>query len=203
MLMHMLDPSNILRNGATRLALDRIDFEILDALQSNARLSNKELATKVGLAPSSCLLRVRSLTREKVVLGYHADVAADALGIGAQALIAVRLVQTSRDNFRALHAYVQSLPEVLAVFHVSGAADLQLHVAVRSIGHLRDLICDHLATRKEVDRCETSIIYGFSRSARLPRYAEPNAGRRPDRPRPPRAKKGKKRRRTAPSPAIR
>jgi len=165
--------SNILRTERPKPALDRIDFEILDALQEDARLSNKELAARVGLAPSTCLLRVRALMRDKVLLGHHADVDTDALGIGAQALIAVRLVQTSRDNFRALHAYVQSLPEVLAVFHVSGAADLQIHVAVRSNSHLRDLICDRLATRKEVDRCETAIIYGHTRNARLPRYSEP------------------------------
>jgi DNA-binding Lrp family transcriptional regulator len=165
--------SNLLRKSPTQPTLDRIDFEILDALQGDARLSNKELAARVGLAPSSCLLRVRALMRDRVLLGHHAEVDADALGVGAQAFIAVRLVQTSRDNFRALQEHVQSLPEVLAVFHVSGAADLQIHVAVRSIAHLRDLICDSLATRVEVDRCETSIIYGYTRNARLPRYREP------------------------------
>jgi DNA-binding Lrp family transcriptional regulator len=161
--------------------LDRIDFEILEALQHDARLSNKELAARVGLAPSSCLLRVRALTTHGVVSGVHAQVSPEALGIGVQALIAVRLVQTSRDAFRALRAYVETLPEVLAVFHVSGAADLQLHVAVRGVTDLRDLICDRLATRKEVDRCESSIIYSFTRNPRLPRYAELPPARRPAR----------------------
>ena len=70
------------------------------------------------------------------------------------------------------------LPEVLAAFHVSGAADLQLHVAVRDVGHLRDPICDRLATRKEVDRCESSIIYSYTRNPRLPRYIAAPAERR-------------------------
>ena len=177
----MDNPSNILRSDARSLALDRIDFEILEALQNNARLSNKQLASQVGLAPSSCLLRVRSLVQRKIVAGVHADVAPEALGIGVQALIAVRLVQTSRDAFRALRAFVVTLPEVLAVFHVSGAADLQLHVAVRDVGHLSDLICDRLATRKEVDRCESSIIYSYTRNPRLPRYIAAPADRRPTR----------------------
>lgn len=177
----MDNPSNILRSDARAVALDRIDFEILEALQNNARLSNKQLASQVGLAPSSCLLRVRSLVQRKVVSGVHAEVAPEALGIGVQALIAVRLVQTSRDAFRALRAFVVTLPEVLAVFHVSGAADLQLHVAVRDVGHLRDLICDRLATRKEVDRCESSIIYSYTRNPRLPRYIAVPADRRPTR----------------------
>lgn len=182
MLGDMDYPSNILRSDPHSAALDRIDFEILEALQNNARLSNKQLASQVGLAPSSCLLRVRSLIERKIVAGVHADVAPEALGIGVQALIAVRLVQTSRDAFRALRAYVVTLPEVLAVFHVSGAADLQLHVAVRDVGHLRDLICDRLATRKEVDRCESSIIYSYTRNPRLPRYiAAPVDSRTPRR----------------------
>lgn len=144
-------------------------------------MSNKQLAARIGLAPSSCLLRVRSLFKRGVVSGIHASVAPEALGIGVQALIAVRLVQTSRDAFRALRGYVTTLPEVLAVFHVSGAADLQLHVAVRDVGHLRDLICDQLATRKEVDRCESSIIYSFTRTPRMPRYAAAPIERRPAR----------------------
>ncbi|HEX3757594.1 MAG TPA: Lrp/AsnC family transcriptional regulator [Kofleriaceae bacterium] len=177
----MKEPSNRLRPEPAESSLDRIDFEILEALQNDARLSNKALAAQVGLAPSSCLLRVRALVERGVVAGVHAEVAPEALGIGVQALIAVRLVQTSRDAFRALRAYVSTLPEVLAVFHVSGAADLQLHVAVRDVGHLRDLICDRIATCKEIDRCESSIIYSYARNPRLPRYVEAPARRRPAR----------------------
>src|SRR4051794_27589616 len=177
----MPEPSNRLRSQPAGASLDRIDFEILEALQNDARLSNKALAAQVGLAASSCLLRLRALVVRGVVAGVRAEVAPEALGIGVQALIAVRLVQTSRDAFRTLRAYVSTLPEVLAVFHVSGAADLQLHVAVRDVGHLRDLICDRLATRKEVDRCESSIIYSFTRSPRLPRYIATPRERRPAR----------------------
>jgi DNA-binding Lrp family transcriptional regulator len=99
------------------------------------------------------------------------------MGIGLQAFVAVRLVRTSRDAFRALHAHVVALPEVLAVFHVSGVYDLQIHVAVRDVTHLRDLIVDQIATRKEVDRCETSVIYAHERKPRLPRYLLPAPGK--------------------------
>ena len=71
--------------------LDRLDCQIVDALQRNARLSNKELAAKVGLAASSCLERVRRLGRERVFVGFHAEVDPGALGVGLQAMIAVRL----------------------------------------------------------------------------------------------------------------
>jgi DNA-binding Lrp family transcriptional regulator len=78
-------------------SIDRIDGRILDELQKNARLSNKELAGRVGLAPSSCLERVRRLRRDGVPRGFHAEVDPGALGIGLQALIAVRLARHSRD----------------------------------------------------------------------------------------------------------
>jgi DNA-binding Lrp family transcriptional regulator len=152
------------------MPLDRTDFEIIVALQNDARLSNKELAARIGLAPSSCLGRVRALATAGVLTGYHAEVSPRAMGIGLQAFVAVRLTRTSRDAFRALQAHVLSLPEVLAVFHVSGVYDLQIHVAVRDVTHLRDMIVDQLATRKEVDRCETSVIYAHERKPRLPQY---------------------------------
>jgi DNA-binding Lrp family transcriptional regulator len=146
-------------------------------LQNDARMSNKELASRIGLAPSSCLTRVRALTASGVLTGYHAEVSPGALGIALQALVAVRLTRTSRDAFQALQAHVLTLPEALAVFHVSGIYDLLIHVAVRDITHLRDLIVDQLATRDEVDRCETSVIYAHQRKPQLPQYVLPSRER--------------------------
>src|SRR5438094_946158 len=108
------------------MTLDRTDFEIVAALQNDARLTNKELANKIGLAPSSCLERVRALARAGILKGYHADVATAALGIGLEALVAIRLVKHSREAFRSLYGHMLSLPEVLTVFHVSGVNDLQV-----------------------------------------------------------------------------
>ncbi len=153
------------------MPIDRIDFAILGALQNNARLSNKELAAQIGLAPSSCLERVRALTRSGVLQGAHAEVSSAALGIGLEALVAIRLVKHSRAAFRRLYAHLRSLPEVLCVFHVTGVNDLQVHVAVRDIHHLRSLIVERFATRPEVDHCETAVIYELHRTHQWPCYA--------------------------------
>jgi DNA-binding Lrp family transcriptional regulator len=154
------------------VTLDRIDYEIIAALQKNSRLANKELAARIGLAPSSCLERVRALARAGVLVGFHAEVARAAMGIGVEALVAVRLARHSRDVFRSLYAAMLALPEVLTVFHVSGVNDLQVHVAVRDVNHLRDLIVEKFAIRSEIDHCETSIIYDLHRSHQLPCYQE-------------------------------
>ena len=151
-------------------ALDRIDFEILEALQKNARLSNKELAAKVKLAPSSCLQRVRRLDKADVLKGYHAELEPKALGIGLQSIVAVRLKRHSRNLFRTLHAHLLSLPEVLSIYHVAGANDLLVDVAVRDSNHLRDMIVDEFAIRPEVDRTETALIFSYSKKPLLPNY---------------------------------
>ncbi len=81
--------------------LDRIDFEILSLLQKNARLTNKELAAAIGLAPSSCHERLKRLRAESVLLGAHAEVDPSALGIGLEALLMIELPSTSATRWTA------------------------------------------------------------------------------------------------------
>lgn len=154
-----------------KIPIDRIDIAIIAALQNNARLSNKELSAQIGLAPSSCLERVRTLTQNGALLGFHAHVSTGALGIGQEALVAIRMGKHSRDAFRRLWAHLKSLPEVLSMFLLTGVNDLQVVVAVRDIDHLRSLITDQIATRPEVDHCETAVIYEQYRKHEWPCYA--------------------------------
>lgn len=154
------------------LALDRTDFGILTALQKDVRLSNKELAARVGLSASACFARVRALRKAGVLAGAHAEIAPAALGIGLQAFIAVRLARHSRDTFTTLRNRILELDEVIAIYHVSGQTDLQVHVAVRDIAHLRDVLVEKIATRKEVGGTETSVIFEARRKTALPCYVE-------------------------------
>jgi DNA-binding Lrp family transcriptional regulator len=150
--------------------LDRIDCDILTLLQKDARLSNKELAAAVGLAPSSCLARVQHLRAEGVLRGAHAEVDPQALGVGLQALIAVQLRQHSRAQVKAFWKHALGLPEVLAVFHVAGTHDFQVHVAVRDAHHLRDLALDAFTTRSEVAHIQTSLIFEWAKGQVMPNY---------------------------------
>lgn len=148
--------------------LDRVDCEIVEALQGNARLSNKELAARVGLAPSSCLERVRRLVGEGVFVGFHAEVDPQAVGIGLQAMIAVRLRRHTRDEVAAFHDHAISVPEVVAIYHVTGATDFLVHVAVRDAHDLRELALEAFTTRREVEHLETSLIFEGERKGGLP-----------------------------------
>jgi DNA-binding Lrp family transcriptional regulator len=154
-------------------SLDRTDFEILELLQADARLSNKELAQQVHLAPSSCLERVRKLRDCGVLLGAHAEVNPAAFGVGIQAFIEVRLAKHSRDDVDNFRDHVLSQPEVQGLWHVSGQHDFLVQVAVRDSGHLRDLAMDQFTSRSEVVNLETSLIFDYSRT---PGFRGPNKG---------------------------
>lgn len=148
--------------------LDQQDLMILATLKRDARISNKDLAAAVGLAPSTCLERVRRLVEIGAIHGYHADVDLAILGFGLQAMIAVRLQRHSRKIVASFHEYVLGLTEVRAVYHVAGADDFLVHVAVRDADHLRDLALDAFTTRSEVAHIETRLIFEHVPIRRLP-----------------------------------
>jgi len=144
--------------------LDRIDVALMEALQKDGRASNKELAGKVGLAPSTTHGRVRRLQSTGVVRGVHADIAPEALGIGLQALVFIRLRSHTREQVSDAWAQLSALPEVVAAWYVGGDDDIVLHVAVRDTHHLRDLALDGLSARADVDRIRTELIFQHHRS---------------------------------------
>lgn len=149
-------------------ALDRIDAAIVGLLQKNARTSNKEVAAAVGVAPSTALERTRRLEADGVLVGYHAEVAPAAVGVGIQALVAVTLRQHARPLVEAFEAHALSLPEVVQTFHTTGAADFLVHVAVRDTEHLRTLALAAFTERPEVVRIETSLLFSHRRTDGLP-----------------------------------
>ena len=85
--------------------LDRIDYEILTLLRNNARISNKEIAKKVGLAASTCLVRIRMLQNSGVISGFHAEIEPSSLGVGIQAMIAVRLIRHIKPDVDAIRQH--------------------------------------------------------------------------------------------------
>lgn len=151
------------------MVLNRIDLAILAALQNDARLSNKELAARVGLAPSSCHERLRRLERGGLFRGFHAAVDPHALGIGLEALVFVRLGRHSREQVESFRRYVLELPEAIGLFHVTGKFDFVIQVAVRDADHLRNLTLDAFTTRPEVSNLETHLVFEHVRKPELPR----------------------------------
>jgi len=139
--------------------VDEVDRAILRVLAKDARTPNNAVADLVGIAPSTCHGRIRALRERGVVRGFHADIDPAALGLGLQAMIAVRLDAHTREQIRAFVRDVPKLPGVVSVFHVAGADDYLLHIAVRDSDALRDFVLDHLTGHPAVRHTETSLIF--------------------------------------------
>ena len=148
--------------------LDRTDRQIIAALQEDARLSNKALAARVGIAPSTCSERVKRLHEAGVFRGFPASVDPEVLGIGLQAMIAVRLRRHAESEVDTFRAHATAMPEVVSVSHVTGRNDFLVHVVVRNADHLRNLAVSGFTTMPEVDHIETSLIYEYLGKGSLP-----------------------------------
>ena len=155
--------------------LDRIDYEILALLRNNARISNKEVARKVGLAASTCLVRIRVLQVSGVISGFHAEIDPTSLGVGIQAMIAVRLLRHFKPDVDAFRNHALSLPEVVQLYHVAGPIDFLIHVWARDSNHLRELAMTAFTSREEVSHIETELIFEHIRSAEVPSFTDKSA----------------------------
>lgn len=154
-------PANILRG------LDPIDRAIVRLLSGEGRLPNNALAEAVGIAPSTCLGRVRSLVERGVIRGFHADVDPAAVGLGIQVLIAVRLQADARANIGSFARDVVQLPGVMNVFFLGGADDFMVHVAAADTDALRDFVAEHLSRRPDVANTVTNVIFEHMHSSLL------------------------------------
>lgn len=142
-----------------RGGLDDVDQAILQLLTRDARTPNSTIAETVGIAPSTCLERIRRLRTRGVIRGFHAVVDPGALGHDIQAMIAVRLQSSARSDIPRFQAYLADLPGVLNVFFLAGLNDFQVHVAVSTTDELRAFVVGHLSSRKEIALTETSLIF--------------------------------------------
>lgn len=141
------------------VTLDSVDLALLTELERNGRLTNAALATRAGIAESTCTQRLRSLRDRGVIRGFRADIDPVVLGLTLQALITVRLGTHGREQVRDFEKSARTMPGMLTAFHVAGADDYLLHVAVRSAGALRELVLENLTTHPHVRHVETQLIF--------------------------------------------
>jgi DNA-binding Lrp family transcriptional regulator len=152
-------PNDLRPDRGRRLALDDVDRRLLALLEREGRMTNNALAEAVGIAPSTCLARVRLLRESGVIRGFHADIDPAALGRGLRAMVAVRMQPGSRQQLAAFARHIAARPEILDVYFLAGADDFLVHVAVRDTEALRAFVVDQLSARPEVAVTQTSLIF--------------------------------------------
>lgn len=147
--------------------LDELDTAILRELQVDARRTNRDVAAAVGVSPTTCLDRIRSLRDRGVIRGALLDVDLAAIGRPVQALISVRIRPPSRANIDAFRDWATSQPDTLGVFVTSGPEDFLLHVAVPDNDALYSFVIDRLTERAELADVRSSVVYEHLRNERI------------------------------------
>lgn len=146
------------------MIFDELDRVLLKELQSQARQSDTELATAVGIPPAMAAERVRMLTEQGVILGYRAEIDLPAAGRRVQALIAVRVRISGGHAVSNFRGWVETRPEVVNLFVTSGGnGDFVLHVAVPTTDDLYGFITDHLVTQPSVFEVRTNLVFEYLR----------------------------------------
>lgn len=141
------------------MELDRYDRRILELLQSEGRLSNQDLADRIGLSPSPCLRRVRALEESGIILGYRALLDAKKLGLTLMVLIHISMDRHTPERFANFETRVGQLPEILECLLIAGQdADYQLKVIVRDMEAYQDLLLNKITRIDGVTGVHSSFV---------------------------------------------
>jgi DNA-binding Lrp family transcriptional regulator len=146
-------------------ALDAVDYEILAALQEDGRITNVDLAAKVGLTAPPCLRRVRSLEQAGVIQGYHARLEPTALGFGITVFALVSLRSQAETDLRAFEEHVATLPEVRECHMLNGEIDFILKIVARDLQSFQRLLTSRLTTAPNVASVKTSLTIRTSKDS--------------------------------------
>ena len=139
--------------------LDRTDKRILRELQANGRMSNQELADKVGLSASPCLRRVKQLEDEGIIEGYAALVNASRLGLKMMALIQIRMDRHTPERFEEFEQTIKDYPQVLECILITGqTADYQVKVIVKDMEEYQDFLLKKITPLPGVSDVHSSFI---------------------------------------------
>lgn len=139
-------------------ALDRTDRRILNILQEDGSTTNVDLARQIGLAPATTLDRVRKLRQNGTIRGTVALVDPGAVDQSTVAFVSVSLQQHGAQKLDVFRKHVESLPEVLECYHVSGESDFLLKVVARDIRAYEDFLLHRLTSLPFIGRIHTSFV---------------------------------------------
>jgi Lrp/AsnC family leucine-responsive transcriptional regulator len=152
-----------------KIDLDAIDRRIVAELQSDGRLSNVDLADRIGLSPSPCLRRVKRLEQEGYIEGYRAALRRDRVGLRFSVFVGVKIDGHANERAQAFEQTVVEMPEVVACHLVSGEADYFLEVVVPDIDEYQRFLIGKLLNMPIVREVKSNIaIQTLKAGAPLP-----------------------------------
>ncbi|WP_020402643.1 Lrp/AsnC family transcriptional regulator [Gracilimonas tropica] len=154
-------------------SFDSTDRKIIQILQEDGRIANKELAERIGLTTTPTLERVRRLEREGVIEGYSARINKEAVSRGFSAFVKVTLKVHQLNLMEEFTSAIQKIPEILACYHTTGDGDFLLHVVAKDTKDYEQLMRNKLTTLPDVERLYTSIVLNtIKEQSPIPVYHE-------------------------------
>lgn len=146
--------------------IDRINQQILRQLSQNGRISNLELAEKVGLSPSACLRRVQELEREGIIAGYRAVIDKGKLGIGFTAYVAVGLNNHSKASQEAFERAISRSAEVVECHNITGTVEYLLRIEAADLAAYKVFHTEVLGTLPQVNAITSYVVMGSPKDER-------------------------------------
>jgi Lrp/AsnC family leucine-responsive transcriptional regulator len=140
--------------------LDRYDILILGELQANARLTNAELAQRVGLSAAPCWRRVRALEEAGFIKGYHAEIDRHKIGLGVLAFVRLDADRNTGESTREMEEAIRKIPEIVACHYISGAGTFELQVVSRDLDSFSQFARQVLINLPNVKDIHTSFSLG-------------------------------------------
>ena len=141
-------------------SIDKFDLAILQELQTDARLTNAELAQRVGLSAAPCWRRVRALEAQGIIRGYRAEIDRHKIGLGVLAFVRVDTERVSNEATRKLEEAIRKMPEVVACHYISGTGTFELQVVAQDLNGFSDFARQHLMNLPNVKDLHTSFSLG-------------------------------------------
>jgi DNA-binding Lrp family transcriptional regulator len=138
-------------------SLDDIDRRLLAELQAEGRVTNVELAHRVGLTAPPCLRRVRSLEQQGVIRGYHAELEPAKLGFAITVFAMVSLKSQAEEDLRAFEEHVKGLPEVRECHMLNGEIDFILKIVSHDLQSFQEFLTSKLTPAPNVASVKTSL----------------------------------------------
>ena len=143
--------------------LDEIDRQLLQELQAEGRVTNVELARRVGLTAPPCLRRVRALEDEGVIRGYHADLEPSKLGFAIVVFAMVSLKSQAETALREFEEAMQDLPEVREVHMLNGEIDFIIKIVSKDLQSFQEFLTSKLTPAPNVESVKTSLTIRTSK----------------------------------------
>ena len=149
--------------------LDRYDIQILSELQADARLTNAELAQRVGLSAAPCWRRVRALEEAGYIKGYHAEIDRHKIGLGVLAFVRLDAERNTGERTREMEEAIRQIPEIVSCHYISGTGTFELQVVARDLDTFSQFARQVLINLPNVKDIHTSFSLGeVKASASLP-----------------------------------